>query len=169
MWNSGKNCYSSSCTIDHLIKLVTMSSELQNYFKSYCPPCFYNFSLHITATLVTVNTSCEFVWHSTKNSRVTDLVLDVVLLHCFIFITMPWKTRSYYWNPSERDLITWKKWGFWSSYIKGNPFPLHNWFRTSHVNATFISVFWECQKPPSSPYSSMPLVYMFFIFLSKNV
>lgn len=107
-WLSGKNCYSSGYITGHLIKPVMMSPQPQHHFRSYYSHCFYNFSLFITVILKTVNTNCMFVWPSTKNSRVTDLVPVVVLLLCFIFITMRWKTCSYYWNPSERDLITWK-------------------------------------------------------------
>lgn len=68
----------------------------------------------------------------------------------FILLKSIWE-RSYYL----------KKCVFWSLYIKGNPFQVYNWFRSSHLNATFILVFWEglCQKSPSS---SMPFTRVLF-------
>lgn len=143
-----------------------MSPELQNYFKSYCPHCLYDFSLHITVTLETVNINCEFLWHSTKNSRVTDLVLDGVLLHCFIFITMPWKTCSYYWNPSERDLITWKKGGFDLHTSKVILF--HS--TTGLGPATWMPLLYLfSENVRNLTVTQCFLVYTILIFLSKNV
>lgn len=147
-----------------MITPVMMSPEPQHYFRSYCSHCFYNFSLCITVTLKTVNTNSMFVRPSTKNSRVTDsspscsfialfYFYDHAMENTFILLKSIWD-RSYYL----------KKCFFWSLYIKGNPFQVYNWFRASHLNATFILVFWEwlCQKSPSS---SMPFTWVLFLSL----
>lgn len=96
-----------------------------NCFKPQKTSILQNFHYVLSTTLVLVNIVLwNAVWCISGWVSYFPFFFYYTLL-TFLLLCSRWAS-FYYWNPSERDLITCKN-SFWSLHFKGNPFLLCKW------------------------------------------